>query len=810
MENFSTNNKFDAMKITKYFKDQVPCLNLSSQFEDPSFPPNDFSLIAKDLSGNWIGDDTHSKVLDVNNIVWKSAQDIFGGAFNLFDDKIECDDIKQGSLGNCYFLSSLASLTEFPTLIYNIFRTKEKSKYGYYEVVLFIEGEWQIVIVDDFFPVHKNNTKSFYFSKPNGNELWAVLLEKAWAKVNGGYRNTIAGKENEALNALTGFPAERYDSRPSVMPKEELWELVKKSDNSSNVMCCTTVNDNAITDLGLVALHAYTLVGYVKVVYNGKEENLVKIRNPWGRKEWTGKWSDKSEIWTADLRKQANVQDVDDGIFHMSLDDFHKYFNYISICAIMPNSNVKTFKYSITKSFSPAKVYNINLRKNGTLAVGAIDRHFRFTRNLKKGSTPLFIILARYRNDKVEFIDGDMSFNTSVDLIKDLEAGNYLLWVWNDIDHADNIFEKDGQTKNIKIIFTSDDKFYAKEQSNDVNFDLLKQIIYQGVVSNKKPEEVNSGMFTAIENMFAKTGFGYRLVKNNHSNKLVEWDNDISGIQAMNMLKPYNSGEKFIFTVFPNDFDLFIACRQSLYGKYWFNVKSTYKTISIKPDEQYPITNNNTDYYHIHCDDNIGENEININYYDYCSDKLNNDQPDFHQEDLCQVKFEEFKKKYPKEISLLEKFAPHPDEEKQEPLQWNYIKFENGFYLGQLNSLNQRHGRGIYIFSSSFGYYGHWSKNVKCGKGVAFAPDFKTTYEGEYKDNNQHGKGRIYISNGDVIEATLVNGIKEGKGTYYWKNGSNWEGAFKGNVMHGSGKFTNANGKAFTVEYENGKQKIKK
>ena len=69
-------------------------------------------------------------------------------------------------------------------------------------------------------------TNNFKFAKPNGNELWAVLLEKAWAKVNGGYRNTIAGKENEALNALTGFPTERYDTRPSVMDKNELWELV--------------------------------------------------------------------------------------------------------------------------------------------------------------------------------------------------------------------------------------------------------------------------------------------------------------------------------------------------------------------------------------------------------------------------------------------------------------------------------------------------------------------------------------------------------------------------------------------------------
>ena len=62
-------------------------------------------------------------------------------------------------------------------------------------------------------------------------------------------------------------------------------------------------------DSGLVKGHAYSITGAEKVscwfpvnsfqtrnlqqvVSNGKEVKLVRIRNPWGQKEWNGDWSD--------------------------------------------------------------------------------------------------------------------------------------------------------------------------------------------------------------------------------------------------------------------------------------------------------------------------------------------------------------------------------------------------------------------------------------------------------------------------------------------------------------------------------------
>jgi len=53
-----------------------------------------------------------------------------------------------------------------------------------------------------------------------------------------------------------------------------------------------------------VKLGSKHLNGLKKETINGKmfvKERIIKLRNPWGKGEWTGKWSDSDKIWTSDL-----------------------------------------------------------------------------------------------------------------------------------------------------------------------------------------------------------------------------------------------------------------------------------------------------------------------------------------------------------------------------------------------------------------------------------------------------------------------------------------------------------------------------
>lgn len=52
----------------------------------------------------------------------------------MFRDGIKPDDILQGCLGDCYFLSALSALAEFPEMIAKIFVTQKINKAGCYVV----------------------------------------------------------------------------------------------------------------------------------------------------------------------------------------------------------------------------------------------------------------------------------------------------------------------------------------------------------------------------------------------------------------------------------------------------------------------------------------------------------------------------------------------------------------------------------------------------------------------------------------------------------------------------------------------------
>ena len=60
---------------------------------------------------------------------------------------------------------------------------------------------------------------------------------------------------------------------------------------------------------------------------------LVRIRNPWGKKEWKGEWSVNSVSWTAALRKKLGEDSYakGDGTFFMSYEDVLQRFHHMDV-----------------------------------------------------------------------------------------------------------------------------------------------------------------------------------------------------------------------------------------------------------------------------------------------------------------------------------------------------------------------------------------------------------------------------------------------------------------------------------------------
>jgi len=247
----------------------------------------------------------------------------FMSEVHLYEGGIEPLDIKQGCLGDCYFLSALAALAEFPKRIEKMIKMLGNGKY---QVTFYYMGREQNIIVDDIFPC---NNGFPYFSHNNGNELWVMLLEKAYAKVAGSYSAIEGGIPFLALSDLTGMPVKRI-IKLSELDQNILFKKINSYDKKKYCMVASVPDVpgvDLVKECGLIEDHAYTVIDAYEI--NG--HRLLKIRNPWGCGEWKGKWRDDDPAWTPEMKQQLNIVEADDGLFFMEMDDFVKHFEDITI-----------------------------------------------------------------------------------------------------------------------------------------------------------------------------------------------------------------------------------------------------------------------------------------------------------------------------------------------------------------------------------------------------------------------------------------------------------------------------------------------
>ena len=151
----------------------------------------------------------------------KSYQDLFDKKLirwerisNLIKEEKEMDKnikISQGNLGDCYLIAFLRGFLKFQQeKYYKLFGNCDIQK-GYYEVIFFDNnGDNIIVYVDDYIIVNKLTQPFFSRVKEKDKYIIGIglIIEKAYAKYNGGYIN-IKGEYqlNSSYYYFTGIPS---------------------------------------------------------------------------------------------------------------------------------------------------------------------------------------------------------------------------------------------------------------------------------------------------------------------------------------------------------------------------------------------------------------------------------------------------------------------------------------------------------------------------------------------------------------------------------------------------------------------------
>ncbi|KAH3732266.1 CL-2 protein [Pelomyxa schiedti] len=289
---------------------------------DKTFPPVEKSIIGNEALQAL----NHTRTAGV---VWKRPCQ-YTSKPSLFLSGTCADDVIQGDLGDCWFLGALATIANRPDLIKQLI-VCEHPEMGFYIFRFFKEGAWRLVYIDDRLPTYNN--RPLFATCADLNELWVPMIEKAYAKLHGSYNGISAGSIAFAFADLSGGVCETVD----LNPKEDEWGLIQKALTESWLLGTSAVSSAArpeseIAATGLLANHAYSIIHAQEI--STPKERLIKLRNPWGEREWKGDWSDSSTKWSRDIIRQLNttVTFINDGTFWMNWADYKKHYTKLIVC----------------------------------------------------------------------------------------------------------------------------------------------------------------------------------------------------------------------------------------------------------------------------------------------------------------------------------------------------------------------------------------------------------------------------------------------------------------------------------------------
>jgi hypothetical protein len=291
---------------------------------------------------------TNPEPSPVSNVPWTP------NTAPLFVDGPQASDIKQGATGDCYFLSSLASLANtHPDLVKQAIT---ENKDGTYTVTFHVPPGFDAmkafgplgglaegglvkladnmgynpkdqtiqITVDNTLPGANPNYPEYSKLSDTG-EKWVPIMEKAYAKLWGTYGDigyggdpatalyALTGKGSHSIGLAKGLDSFGYKVNTNTLSAKELdsvWnQLSDAAKNGKPMVACTYMGELGGPKMdGIIDGHAYSLLGVTE--HDG--QRFVILRNPWGSTE-------------------PGNDGKNDGVFELPLDKFAQQYTGVTV-----------------------------------------------------------------------------------------------------------------------------------------------------------------------------------------------------------------------------------------------------------------------------------------------------------------------------------------------------------------------------------------------------------------------------------------------------------------------------------------------
>ncbi|KAK0720544.1 hypothetical protein B0H67DRAFT_552699 [Lasiosphaeris hirsuta] len=386
------------------------------------------------------------------------------------------NDVRQGRDGDCWLMAALCTLSNKPGLIERIC-VHHDVNVGVYGFVFHRDGEWYSEIIDDklyltkpdydeavsdrinierilwddrerpdseeiYRKTYQSNSGALYFAQcENPNETWLPLLEKAYAKAHGDYAAIEGGFTGEGIEDLTGgVTSELFTT--DILDKENFWKNELMQVNKEFLFGCSTgLWGRGFGDRkGIVELHAYSVMRAVEM----DGERLLLLKNPWGKTEWKGPWSDGSKEWTPEWLQKLEHRFGDDGAFWISYKELlRKYQNFDRTRLFGPDWKITSIWTTLavpwTLEYHDTK-FAFTITKPGPVVIVLSqldDRYFRGLEGQYRFKLG-FRVHKAGQDDYLVRTRGSYRMSRSANLELELEAGEYVILVKIDADRFDD------------------------------------------------------------------------------------------------------------------------------------------------------------------------------------------------------------------------------------------------------------------------------------------------------------------------------------------------------------------------------------
>ncbi|KEG14644.1 calpain-like cysteine peptidase [Trypanosoma grayi] len=322
---------------------------------------------------------------------WRRVCDIYPSAM-LFPEEEEVDHVAMPR--NCrpsfswIFTCVEAVSTDLETLQNTVLRSHCGS-HGVYGLRVHIDGAWRYVIVDDFLPVDSKD--NLIFTQPvDGKYFWPCILEKALAKMHGGYPALDMSLFD---NPRIRMPSQRIDRSSRIIHNlrarslipTDLLNMNSDNNNERQTNCSKTLSDLSggvgivrflhhegfqADEWWLTMLDLYA-AGAMMVAMSGSSRNtppgieprhvyrilqvqqvygmrLIELSSLWASAQWKGDWSDESSLWNrhrdvdAALRGQRSANKSVS--FWLSYTDFISALSEVHMCHVFHGFNERVLE----------------------------------------------------------------------------------------------------------------------------------------------------------------------------------------------------------------------------------------------------------------------------------------------------------------------------------------------------------------------------------------------------------------------------------------------------------------------------------